>query len=245
MLTAVLVTPPVMGTLMLTLTTLPGLMVTAAVQQSGRRDDHAAKDSGASLRDRALRCNRRCASISAAIPRASIRFAHSALTLGRRFASLTAECRPAAACAISGFIVRPAAASVPCSRFAHRPSHCVRRRCRRRRAPGDAPPASFVRALLRSATAFRSAPRRALVSALLRTLPSAPPAACCARLPAAPAAPSATQSPWRLLSAGFPGVDSPFALPRIRGYLDALRRFGLTPDALIERVDVAVYRCRG
>ena len=41
------------------------------------------------------------------------------------------------------------------------------------------------------------------------TAPPTPPAACCARLPAAPAAPSATQSPWRLPSAGFAGVDSP------------------------------------
>ena len=76
------------------------------------------------------------------------------------------------------------------------------------RAPLARRLASLVRALLRSAPALRSAPRRAVVPAPVRTLPPAPPAACCARLPAAPAAPSATQSPWRLQSAGFAGVDS-------------------------------------
>ena len=87
--------------------------------------------------------------------------------------------------------------------------------CRLRRTPARALPAAplaaLVRALLRSAPALRSAARRALVSAPVRTLPPAPPAACCARLPAAPSAPPATQSPWRLPSAGFAGVDSPFA----------------------------------
>ena len=48
-------------------------------------------------------------------------------------------------------------------------------------------------------------------SPLVRTLPPTPPAACFARLPAAPSVPSATQSPWWLPSAGFPGVDSPLA----------------------------------
>ena len=67
--------------------------------------------------------------------------------------------------------------------------------CRLRRAPACAPLASLVRALLRSAPALRSAPRRAVVPAPVRTLPPAPPAACYARLPAAPAAPTATQSP--------------------------------------------------
>ena len=87
--------------------------------------------------------------------------------------------------------------------------------CRLRRAPARAPPgavlAALVRALLRSTPALRSAPRRALLSAPVRTAPPPPPAACCARLPAAPAAPAATQSPWRLPSAGFAGVDSPIA----------------------------------
>ena len=101
----------------------------------------------------------------------------------------------------------------------------------RRRAPAPTPLSALARLLLRSAPALRSAPRRALLSAPVRTAPPPPPAACCARLPAAPAAPPATHSPWRLPSAGFAGVNSPFALPRIRGFLDAGRRFGFTPHA--------------
>ena len=70
--------------------------------------------------------------------------------------------------------------------------HSVRRRCRLRRPPARALPG-------------------AVVSAPVRTPPPSPPAAFCARLPAAPAALPATQSPWRLPSAGFAGVDSPVA----------------------------------
>ena len=109
-------------------------------------------------------------------------------------------------------------------RFARRSS-----RCRLRRAPGgarpDAPLAALVRALLRSAPALRCAPRRAPVPTPLRSPPPSPAAACCARLPAAPGAPPATQSPWRLPSAGFTGVDSPnldaagLAVPTARGGL--------------------------
>ena len=84
---------------------------------------------------------------------------------------------------------------------------------------------------LRRAPAF--APRRALVPAQVRTLPPAPSAACFARLPAARSASSATQSPPRLPSAGFSGVDSPFALPRIHDYLDAGRRVVLTPERTV------------
>ena len=51
----------------------------------------------------------------------------------------------------------------------------------------------------------------ALRASPVRAPPPPPPAACCARLPAAPAAPPATQSPWRLPSAGFAGVDAPLA----------------------------------
>ena len=104
-----------------------------------------------------------------------------------------------------------------CAGYGHRlefgPGHSVRRRCRLRRTPARALPAAvlaaLVRALLRSAPALRSAPRRAPVPAPVRAPLPTPPAACCARLPAAPAAPSATQSPWRLPSAGFAGIDSP------------------------------------
>ena len=63
--------------------------------------------------------------------------------------------------------------------------------------------------------AFRSNLRFAPISAAIPLasvrVRSPPSAACFARLPAAPAAPPATQSPWRLHSAGFPGVDSPIA----------------------------------
>ena len=129
--------------------------------------------------------------------------------------------------------------------------HFVRRRCRLRRpparAPRDAPPGApvspLVRAFLRNAPAPRSAPRRAVASAPVRTPPPPPPAACCARLPAAPTATPATHSPWRLHSAGFAGVDSPFALPPIRGSLDALRRLVLTPDAsLMQGLPLAACR---
>ena len=106
-----------------------------------------------------------------------------------------------------------------CAGCGHRPGSvrcapCVAG-CRLRRAPARALPpavlAALVRALLRSTPALRSAPRRAVVPAPVRTVVPSPPAACCARLPAAPAAPSATQSPWRLPFAAFAGVDSPIA----------------------------------
>ena len=40
-----------------------------------------------------------------------------------------------------------------------------------------------------------------------------------------------TQTPWRLRTAVFAGVDSPIASHKILGYRDALRRSDLTPDA--------------
>ena len=100
-------------------------------------------------------------------------------------------------------------ADTPCRHSGHgarQHPHFVRRRCRLRRAPG-------------------SAPRRATLSARVRTRLPSPPAACCARLPAALAAPPATQSPWRLHSAGFADTDSPivhtagFAVPYRPGRL--------------------------
>ena len=72
------------------------------------------------------------------------------------------------------------------------PAHFVRRRCGLRPSPC-------------------SALRRAPVSAPVRTSRPVPPAACCARLPAAPDAPPAAHAPRRLPSAGFAGVDSPVA----------------------------------
>ena len=107
-------------------------------------------------------------------------------------------------------------------RLAHHPAHRRLRSCARSCG---------------TLRARRSAPRPAVASAQVRTAPPPPPAACCARLPAAPPAPPATHSPWRLPSAGFAGVDSPVALPRIHGCLYALRRFGFTPDAsLMQRL---------
>ena len=57
-------------------------------------------------------------------------------------------------------------------------------------------------------------------------LPS-PPAACFARLPSAPSAVTATQSPCRLLSAGLAGVDSPSLIPWDFSFLTAGRACGL------------------
>ena len=130
---------------------MPVMMV--VVQISGRRAVHGAKDSGDPIRGRALRCNP-CRLHSLRSFRAS---------LGRRLAALTAVCPTADANATFTGVVRPVAAEVSCSRFAHRSSHFVLRRCRLRLAPG-------------------CAPRPALVSARVRTLSPPPPAACCARL---------------------------------------------------------------
>ena len=60
----------------------------------------------------------------------------------------------------------------------------------------------------------------------LRAPPPSPPAACSARLPAAPSAVTATQSPCRLLSAGLAGVDSPSLIPWDLSSLTAQRGFG-------------------
>ena len=198
---------------------------------------------GASLRDRAFRCNLRFAPISAAIPRASVRFAHCALRLpggslrspplpGRHATAEVRQRRPGDRRVLLATALRAALVAVLASlalagcagcgqRLGSEWRHSVPRRCRLRRpparAPRDAPPGApvspLVRALLRSAPALRSAPRRTVASAQVRTAPPPPPAACCARLPAAPAATPATHSPWRLPSAGFAGVDSPSLFP--------------------------------
>ena len=162
--------------------------------------------------------------LAAGIPRASVRFAHCALRLPGGSLALTAACRSNTVAASFDGIPRTTAASSSRRRFAPRSS-----RYRLRRAPGDAPPAAvlaaLVRALLRSATALRFAPRRAPVPAPVRTPPPSPSAACCARLPAAPGAPSAIHSPGRLPSVGSADVDSPnsgsahLAVPTARGGL--------------------------
>ena len=71
-----------------------------------------------------------------------------------------------------------------------------------------------------------SASRPAPVSASRRTPPPSPPAACSARLPSAPSAVTATQSPWRLLPTGLAGVDSPSLIPWVLSFLTACRGFG-------------------
>ena len=69
-------------------------------------------------------------------------------------------------------------------------------------------------------------PVPAQVRICMPTLPTEPPAACFARLPAVVSALPATQSQWRLPSAGFPGVDSPFAFCRSIGRPDRRGGFG-------------------
>ena len=69
-----------------------------------------------------------------------------------------------------------------------------------------------------------------------------PPAACCARLPAAPSAPTVTQSPWRLPSAGFAGVDFPIAHTARLAVLTARGGFGShTPRSKLQVRAVGAY----
>ena len=179
---------------------------------------------GASLRDRAFRCNLRFAPISAAIPRASAPFGRCALRLpGGSLRSpplpdrhARAEVRRLCAGDRRGLLatalratlvaVLASLALAGCAGCGHRLGsarrHAVRRRCRLRRPPTRPPPgaspAPLVRALLRSERAPRSAPRRAVVSAPVRTPPPALPPSCRARPRAASAARPAAQSPHRL-----------------------------------------------
>ena len=108
----------------------------------------------------------------------------------------------------------PPSATSPHSR---RPPRCARRR--------HSAPHPRRQCGLRPSLAF--APRCA-------PLPT-PSAACSARLPSPPPALTATQSPWRLPSAGFAGVDSPSLIPQVLSYLTACRGFGFhtprIPDA--------------
>ena len=97
------------------------------------------------------------------------------------------------------------------------------------------PPRSARRRLRRPASA---SPVRALPASGFPTPPSpvsapppaplpSPPAACFARLPSAPSAVTATQSPCRLLSAGSGDVDSPSLIPWDFSFLTAQRACGL------------------
>ena len=165
---------------------------------------------GEPLRGRAFRSNLRFAPISTAIPLASVRVrslraplagqpdtpcrrsrhrARHPLRSPRAGASRSARRGPR--------LARPGRLRrLRASPRLGQPLHSVPRRCRLRRAPACAPRPALVPAQVRT---------------LVPTLPPPPPATCYARLPAAPAAPPATQSPWRLPSAGFADVDSPIA----------------------------------
>ena len=145
-------------------------------------------------------------SISASIPVASVRCAHSALRLAksptRRAViphTVPDSCVVILAPALRAALVTVLAslALAGCAGGGHRLGssrrHSVRRRCGLRPAPRSAlrraRPAArvspLVRALLRSTPALCSAPRRAPVPAPVRTLPSPPPPECRARPPAA------------------------------------------------------------
>ena len=125
---------------------------------------------GEPLRGRAFRCNLRCAPISAAIPLASVRFAHCALRLPDnrtrradhpdtapdiRFALLAPALRAAlvAVCA--------SLALAGCAGCEHRlgfaPVHPVCRRCRLRRAPACTPCPALVPAQARTLVADAAA----------------------------------------------------------------------------------------
>ena len=142
---------------------------------------------GDPLRGRAFRSNLRFAPISTAIPVAS----------ARKLAARSACRRADTPCRSPGHGARqpPRPARADAARRARRGLRLARPG-RLRRAPGCAPRPALVPAQVRT---------------LVRTLPSSPSAACFARLPAAPSAPTATHSPWRLPSAGFPGADFPIA----------------------------------
>ena len=208
--------------------------------------DHRTTRLGEPLRGRAFRSNLRFAPISTAIPLASVRFAHCALRLPENRARRADM--PDTAPDIRFVLLAPALRASLVAGFA--PVHSVPRRCRLRRAPGCAPPAAplapLVRALLRCAPALRSAPRRAPVPAPVRSPPPPPSAACFARLPAAPSAPTATHSPWRLQSAGFPGVDSPFAHTAGSAVLTARGGLGFHTRRIGDALPASVgHRMRG
>ncbi len=103
-------------------------------------------------------------------------------------------------------------------------------------ASGDIAPAHAVRLVDTRRRRGRSPPRRQCglrpspASALRRPPVSAPlpepPAACFARLPSPPPALTATQSPWRLPSAGFSGAVSPSLVPLVLSFLTACAGFG-------------------
>ena len=138
-------------------------------------------------------------SISAAIPRASARFARCALTLARRLASLTAACRPTPRCSLRspwlshrlGLLAPALCAALVAVLASLALAGCAGRGLRLGSWPMH----------LRRRRAPTGGPRPALVPAPVRTRPPTPPAACSARLPAGPSAPppasSAAAAPLR------------------------------------------------
>ena len=173
---------------------------------------------GASLRDRAFRCNLRFAPISAAIPRASAPFGRCALRLPASSLRSPPRAGPTRS--------RPSATASPASP-PRPPRDGAARRARRGTPPARPSPAApatgcasappslhFVprRCGLRPAPA--SAPRCARLPAPLRAPSPPPPAACCAPLPAAPSAPPPAHAPRRLRRAALAGAVSPSLMPR-------------------------------
>ncbi len=84
---------------------------------------------------------------------------------------------------------------------------------------------------LPASPSWASASAGAVAGEQVRRSPPMPPPLRRARPSRFVSARPAAHTPRRLHRAGFPGVDFPIALPRISGYLDALRRFGSTPHA--------------
>ena len=236
------------ATINVTLTTMPLMMVmvvmvvmvvavvAVVVQKPHRLADPGAKSLGASLRDRALRCN---------LPSVDFRCNPSRL---RALRALRADACPAARFAhrrvpADTTVQPPIALAVPppwspragAVRRARRGPRLARPgRLRRPRASprlvAVAPPASPVPASPR--TELRTAPGTCAphpCGHVRQRLRQRAPHDCLRLRPHR----RPHQAPRRLPSAGFPGVDSPFALPRIPGCFYALRRLVLTPDASV------------
>ena len=217
-----MVTPPMLVAVTPMPTTVQNMMLMAVPKMDTRAVSHTMR-LGASLRDRAtLPSPLRGLDPSGGYPSRLRSLRSLRAPLARRLADAHRRCRSDTVGAAFDTIVGTTAAFSSRRRFAQRSSQTSPRSpwpaapaagiaSGSASAPPAASLAALVRALLRSTPALRSAPRRAAVPAPVRAPPPPPAAACCARLPAAPGAPPATQSPWRLPSAGFAGVDSPIA----------------------------------
>ena len=121
--------PPMLPTILATWATMP-VMVVMVVQMPFRRAEHGTRDLGASLRDRAtLPSPLRGLGPSGGYPSRLHSLRSFRASLGRRLAALTAVCPTADADATFTSVVRPVAAVVSCSRFAHRLPHRARHLC--------------------------------------------------------------------------------------------------------------------